>query len=493
MVEVVVNPLPILLGWDSANSGFRTSAHESDVEANRQSFPFLYDDLDQPEALKTSAEALQRNANVAIQQYYQSEDEIDPLFLLKLLGHWNPPWFASGLDSAFVILAAHNPELVIRLHVLLKELTTLKDVDEDFPKFELYNPYSNGNQALCLLHGQTLLTYPHRWEWNKVFNIWRNGTLSQLRDRVAAFESALQKPRESWTVLLSLIESLRIEVPLGIMEQLRVGVDATFGFFDGKVQECRNTITTLEKEEQAKLSLVPEPGIFKTPSMSSAIEVISIDMNKLRPRTGQSKGPGPKKLQKKPPQMGSGGKTMASRSRSNLKEPKLWRTLCFSLVTWLVVVSVPFTVLSTFLCEAPDGVPMYDSNFHSTLSQQLLGFGGLYAIVKPQLMQWFSALGWFKEKGKKPPKGIETKWPITFNCLVSLAFVTLLASAPVYPYYPQSSIPLGAVAAICANLATLLIIEDTGSQIVEQVYKIEEQYDEISELNHELQDLRGRA
>ncbi|KAK1478418.1 hypothetical protein CTAM01_15020 [Colletotrichum tamarilloi] len=493
MVEAVVNPLPVLLGWDSAKSCFRTSAHESDVEANRQSFPFLYDDLDQPEILKTSTEALQRSAKVAIRQYYQLEYEVDPLSSLKLLGHWNEPWFTPGVNSAFVVLAAHSPELVVRLHVLLKELTTLKDVDENFPKFEMYSSYPNGNQALGLLQGQTLLTYPNRGVWNKVFGAWRNGTLSELRDRVAAFESALQWPRESWTVLQSLIESLQKEVSLGVMEKLRVSVDATFDFFDGNVQGCRNAITTLEEEEQAKLSLVPEPGIFKTPSMSSAIEVVSIDMNELRPRTGQSKGPGPKKLQKRPPQMRSGGKTVALRNRSNLKEPKLWRTLCLSLVTWLVVVSLPFTVLSTFLCEAPDGVPMYDSNFHSTLSQQLLGFGGLYAIVKPQLMQWFSALGWFKKEGKKPPKGIETKWPITFNCLVSLAFVTLLASAPVYPYYPQSSIPLGAVAAICANLATLLIIEDTGSQIVEQVYKIEEQYDEISELNHELQDLRGRA
>ncbi|KAJ0331712.1 hypothetical protein COL5a_002379 [Colletotrichum fioriniae] len=234
------------------------------------------------------------------------------------------------------------------------------------------------------------------------------------------------------------MDSLRKEVPLDGMEKVRTGVIATFAFFDGHVQECRDLIDTLEKEGEAKGSLVPETGIFELPSISSAVEE----------------------------EMKTGDNYMAPWNRPVPKEPRLWRTICLSLVTWLVVVSLPFTVLSTFLCEAPDGVPMYDSNFYSTLSQQLLGFGGLYAIVKPQVMQWLAAIGWFKEEGEEPPKGIETKWPITFNCLVSLAFVTQLASAPVYPYYPQSSIPLGAVAAICANLATLLIIEDTGSQIV---------------------------
>ncbi|KXH29071.1 hypothetical protein CSIM01_02140 [Colletotrichum simmondsii] len=489
MTKTIANPLPILLGWDNDNSDFITTAHKNKVEANRRSFPFLYDDLDHLETLKTSAEALQRNAKVAIQQYYQLENEIDPLSSLKLLNHWNQGWFVSELDTAF--LAAHKPELVIRLYVLLKELTMMKDVDERFPSFESYNRYSNGYHALFLLQEQTLLRYPYRWEWERVFIAWRSGTLSQLRERTAAFESALRKPQESWTVLQRLIDSLQSEVNLEAMINLRQSVAATFDFFEGSIQECLNVIGNLEKEEEAKRSLIPEPGIFRTPPISSTDEVNATDENKMRARTGQSKCPSPKKLQKKPPQIGRGGKSMA-RNRSLPKEAKLWRTICLSLVTWLVVVSLPFTVLSTFLCEAPDGVPMYDSNFYSTLSQQLLGFGGLYAIVKPQVMQWFSALGWFKEKGKKPPKGIETKWPITFNCLVTLAFVTLLASAPVYPYYPQSSIPLGAVAAICANLATLLIIEDTGSQIVAQVYKIEEQYDEISDLNHELQDLRGR-
>ncbi|OHF04195.1 hypothetical protein CORC01_00534 [Colletotrichum orchidophilum] len=495
MMEATANPLPALLGWDDASSSFRTATHNVDIEANRQSFPFLYADIDQPDILKSSAETLQHNATAFIQQHYQLEHDIDIVLALKLVNHWDRAWATCGLDSAFLLLAAYKPELVIRLHVLLRDFMRLKDVDDLFPSFKSYNYASRGDHALFLLENQTLVHYPYNYDWSKAFNAWKDDTsLSQLRDRLGAFQTGLQKPRESWMVLKKMTEDVEREIPLQVMEQLRQSLEATFGFFDKKIEDCRNTITALERDEEAKRSLVPEPGIFKTPSISSAIEVVSIDMSKLRPRTAQAKGPdhGPKKLQKEPRRMGRGGNNMASKKRSAAQEPKLWRTLGLSLVTWLVVVSLPFIVLATFLCEAAEGVPMYDSNFHSTLSQQLLGFGGLYAIVKPQLMQWFNTLGWLTGEGK-PPKGIETKWPITFNGLVILAFVTLLASSPIYPYYPQSSIPLGAFAAICANIATLLIIEDTESQIVEQEYRIEEQSDEILDLNYELEGLRRRG
>lgn len=51
--------------------------------------------------------------------------------------------------------------------------------------------------------------------------------------------------------------------------------------------------------------------------------------------------------------------------------------------------------------------------------------------------------------------------------------MTLLTSAAVYPYHPLSSIPVAWVAGIAQNVATLLIIQDTGNQIMEQVDKIE--------------------
>ncbi|KAK1573562.1 uncharacterized protein LY79DRAFT_525568 [Colletotrichum navitas] len=279
-----------------------------------------------------------------------------------------------------------------------------------------------------------------------------------------------------------MLGALEREVHLQYMDQLSRSLQSTFEFFHEEIQECQDTLSRLEMEEAKKL-VIPEMGIPRTHSMSSAVEPVPVN-SAGRSRVNQTRPPAPRKLRKSPPRTrfqygGSRARQMAAD-----KEPRLWRILGLSLVTWLVVLSLPFTVLATFFCEAAEGVPMYDSNFYSTLSQQLLGFGGLYAIVKPQLEQWLAA---FKRSdyGGDPPKGIKTKWPITFNCLVGMAFLTLLASSPIYPYHPQSSIPLGAIAAICANLATLLIIEDTGTQIVTQGEMIEG-------LEHQLDDYRRR-
>ncbi|KAK1964001.1 hypothetical protein LY78DRAFT_583514 [Colletotrichum sublineola] len=280
-----------------------------------------------------------------------------------------------------------------------------------------------------------------------------------------------------------MLDALKKDVHIIYITQISHSLDMTFDFFHEEMQECQDTLSRLEMEEANKL-VIPEMGIARTRSMSSAVEPVPINSTG-RSRVNQARPPGPRKLRKSPPRTSIRYGGRRTRQRAADKEPRLWRILGLSLVTWLVVLSLPFTVLATFLCEAAEGVPMYDSNFYSTLSQQLLGFGGLYAIVKPQLEQWLTA---FKRSdlGEDPPKGIKTNWPIMFNCLVGTAFLTLLASSPIYPYHPQFSIPLGAMAAICANLATLLIIEDTGTQIVVQG-------DMIEGLEHQLDDYRRRG
>lgn len=247
MTESVPNPLPALTGWDNDNSAFLTNAHDNDVEANRESFPFLYDDLDQPETLKNSAESLQRNAKAAVQRYYHLENELDLVVSLKLWNHWNQGYHVTGLDTAFLILAAYHPELVIRLYFLLKQIVLLGNIDENPPSLDI-SRFSKGYYPMYLLQQHALLSSPYRWEWNEVFVTWRGGSLSQLRDRVVSFDLALQKLRESWSVLQKLMDSLRKEVPLDGMEKVRTGVIATFAFFDGHVQECRDLIDTLEKE-----------------------------------------------------------------------------------------------------------------------------------------------------------------------------------------------------------------------------------------------------
>ncbi|KAK1976453.1 hypothetical protein LZ30DRAFT_307122 [Colletotrichum cereale] len=481
MVSSIPNPLPVLQGWDESTSSFSTAVNGIDSRANQLDFPFLYVDIDHTSALAAATESLRVKALEAIRQYYQWDHDLSPIHALKLADNWSVAWSSSGLDSPLLFLAAHLPELVVGLYALLRDLIQLAGVDEGFPQHQSYPWSYNPNYATVLLERIFIIGYLNLGEWRQVFRSWSQDTnLTRLRHKTAEFQTRLEKAEGRWASVKSILGALEKDVQLQYMHHLSRSLESTFEFFHEEIQECRNTLSRLEVEEAEKL-VIPEMGVSKTNSMSSAVEPIPVSSTGLS-RTNQARPP--RKLRKSPPSTAFQYGGSRRRRRAAPKNPRLWRILGLSLVTWLVVLSLPFTVLATFFCEAAEGIPMYDSNFYSTLSQQLLGFGGLYAIVKPQLERWLAA---FKgvDPGGDPSKGIKTNWPVTFNCLVGTAFLTLLASSPIYPYHPQSSIPLGALAAICANLATLLIIEDTGTQIVMQG-------DMIEGLEHQLDDYRRR-
>ncbi|KAK2017365.1 hypothetical protein LZ32DRAFT_654809 [Colletotrichum eremochloae] len=437
MASSISNPLPILQGWDQSSSSFSTLTNGIDNSANQLDFPLLYVDIDGCSAWDTATEGLRVKALEAIRQYYQWDHGFSAIYALRLVSNWRGIWSSAGLDSPFLFLAAHRPEIVVEFYALFKDLMQLTDVHDDFRLHGSHSWSDNPHYAPVLLEKMMFIRHPIIRRWTNVFRSWKqDADLVQLQCKVTGFQTRFGKVEGRWASLKDMLDALKKDVHIIYITQISHSLDTTFDFFHEEMQECQDTLSRLEMEEASKL-VIPEMGIARTHSMSSAVEPVPINSTG-RSRVNQARPPGPRKL-----------------------------------------------LLATFLCEAAEGVPMYDSNFYSTLSQQLLGFGGLYAIVKPQLEQWLTA---FKRSdlGEDPPKGIKTNWPIMFNCLVGTAFLTLLASSPIYPYHPQFSIPLGAMAAICANLATLLIIEDTGTQIVVQG-------DMIEGLEHQLDDYRRRG
>lgn len=220
----------------------------------------------------------------------------------------------------------------------------------------------------------------------------------------------------------------------------------------------------------------PEFGLTKTNSYSSGIGLETMG-NGLCSRTGTAVvGSNVLKkrrlLQKQPPQASA---TTAAEGAS--------KALPKNLVILMLVVSVPPGIVATYLCEAGEEVPQYDSNFYSTACQLFLGLAGIVAIVAPIITEWWSRL-WGKRRGmsSSEDEGIKTSSPILFYSLLVFSVTTLLASAAAYPYSPMASIPLGVAAGIAQNIATLLIIEDTGNTILEQGDKIEGLKDEINDL-----------
>jgi hypothetical protein len=115
---------------------------------------------------------------------------------------------------------------------------------------------------------------------------------------------------------------------------------------------------------------------------------------------------------------------------------------------------MPFTIYSTYTCETPGDLPVVDSNFLSTLSQCIAGFVGLYVVLRPM----FST----SQKDK-----IRTEFPKVFYTMIVLSLTTSIASVLAYIWSPPASIPLAYVSGLALNIATLLIIKDSGNQIKE--------------------------
>ncbi|RBR24857.1 uncharacterized protein FIESC28_02347 [Fusarium coffeatum] len=141
--------------------------------------------------------------------------------------------------------------------------------------------------------------------------------------------------------------------------------------------------------------------------------------------------------------------------------------------------ALPLAICSTMLCEMPESIPALDSNFYSTLSQCVSSFAGLYVIVKPILR---------KGEGGK----IKTKFPKVFYTMLATSLLTSVASAVGYAWSPPSSIPLAYVSGLTLNIATLLIIQDSGNQIKEGFEETGRLAAEVNDLEAELGALRGR-
>lgn len=148
-------------------------------------------------------------------------------------------------------------------------------------------------------------------------------------------------------------------------------------------------------------------------------------------------------------------------------------------VVLILIAALPLAIYSTMLCEMPDSIPALDSNFYSTLSQCVASFAGLYVIVKPILRSG--------EGGE-----IKTSFPKAFYTMLATSFLTSVASAVGYAWSPPASIPLAYVSGLTLNIATLLIIQDSGNQIKEGFEENDRLAGEVNNLEAEVTRLRGR-
>ena len=127
----------------------------------------------------------------------------------------------------------------------------------------------------------------------------------------------------------------------------------------------------------------------------------------------------------------------------------------------------------------PDSIPASDSNFYSTLSQCVASFAGLYVIIEPILHRGGGG-------------EIKTRFPKVFYTMLATSLLTSVASAVGYAWSPPSSIPLAYVSGLTLNIATLLIIQDSGNQIKEGFEETGRLAAEVNDLEAEVGRLRGQ-
>jgi hypothetical protein len=214
-------------------------------------------------------------------------------------------------------------------------------------------------------------------------------------------------------------------------------------------------------------------ALVKTNSMSTAINISQLEGDDLRSRNNVKAERPRRKLQKPPP-------NDPSQKAKDTDEKRLVKYL----VSGILAVSCSFGIIATYMCEAAEETPQYDSNFHSTICQMFLGLAGVLAIIAPILTEWQDRITRRMKRQRRRRSGktfeelIPSSHPKLFNALLTLSIITLLASAGVYPYSPIGSIPLGLIAGIAQNVATLLIVEGSGNKIMyqsEEIYGLESQ------------------
>jgi len=140
-------------------------------------------------------------------------------------------------------------------------------------------------------------------------------------------------------------------------------------------------------------------------------------------------------------------------------------------VSFLGLAGLVLTGLAAWMCAPQDATPMIDSNFWSTQSSALLGFGGLYCTIIPKLQQQKIEVG--------PPLMLKIFW-----VLLNLSAITALTAAVCYPYQTQASLVLISISGEAQLAITLLFVE--GS-----VMKIKRQMSEIADLKVQKRELEG--
>ncbi|EMT71584.1 hypothetical protein FOC4_g10010092 [Fusarium odoratissimum] len=398
------------------------------------------------------AKRVRDEAKSTLQQKYPTLVDMATINILKVFGAMRE----ARLEIAELCISISFPLVILQCRSLTNLLASLSAFD-DHGKVPEMTWHSRNLSILGNLENG--FSYSWRYEWTVVFERWRNEVKDYqwLSDKIGDLKSNVAHIR---SIYLSVKEAfVQIDRMAGTsLVDLLSDIQVAFDMFELNMAECAAKADELRVEQERPKHLSPFVNSSSAQSWSSGSNIPSggiiqrtsfgrdANTTTVHVENGSTK-PKERRLTKLRQRF-----SISPDARENH-----WTSL-FGLtkspVVLILAAAMPPTIYSTILCGSPDSLPALDSNFYSTLSQFISSLAGLYVIVKPLF-----------NKNKKDE--IKTSFPKTFYTMLTLSLLTSLTSAVTYAWSPAASIPLAYVSGLTLNIATLLIIQDSGNQIKE--------------------------
>ncbi|CAI6100893.1 unnamed protein product [Clonostachys chloroleuca] len=427
-------------------------------------------DIDEVNALLAQTDTnevrrLKFEATSLLEESHANLVGMNTIDILTVIGNLKTWMSATQQEVIELCLSIAYPLLILQCRSLAKMLASLSTFDDQGQVPDIsWHPQQQ--TVLGRLSRGFHSSYTWKAAWINVFTRWKidGEDSSWLSAKIDGMRGKIAEISPIFTSIKVAFSEITIMTGVSFDDEVE-NIERTFEMFEMYLDQCKAKVDELNIEERSK-HLLPFQNPPRVQSWTSGANVSSSGIAQRRSfrkrATTSSNQPAVRTMEKL--------QTKWSQA-TDLFEPLV--QLAKSPVILILTVAMPFTIYSTYICEIPDDLPVVDSNFWSTLSQCIAGFAGLYVVLRPM----FST----SQKDK-----IRTKFPKVFYTMIVLSLTTSIASVLAYVWSPPASIPLAYVSGLALNIATLLIIKDSGNQIKETNRVNEQLEGEVSDLEKEL-------
>ncbi|RFN51782.1 hypothetical protein FIE12Z_3985 [Fusarium flagelliforme] len=410
-----------------------------------------------------------------MREKHSSLADVDPVVVLKVIGSMQGYGMRDGRrEITELCISVAFPLLILQCRSLINLLASLATPDDHRGAGSVY---LDSTYSFVLNRLEEFFDWRLGSTWNMIFNHWKSKAkdgdwidtkANDLRYNLAQISPMLLSVKEAFTEIDKIAGTNLCQITS------ERNTEKTFNMFEAGISECTAKAQEL-RIEQAHTSRPQSWTSGSSPPLGGIVQRTSFG----RGRTGAA-DPAEEDTTSKPQRRWhrSHKKVKISAERPEDHWTRLFN-LVKSPVVLILIAAMPLAVYSTMLCEMPGSIPALDSNFYSTLSQCVSSFAGLYVIIKPIL----------RSDGGD---GIQTSFPKVFYTMLGMSLLTSIASAAGYAWSPPASIPLAYVSGLTLNIATLLIIQDSGNQIKEGYEKNRYLESEVHDLEVELAAHRGQ-